>query len=172
MKRILFLSFCLVVFWAGQAGADTSLSAGVGYGSSSSVAYYLTLKQAFSPLYSSGSGALTPTLELSGHIWAYSDDRVYGMTLAPGLRYDFYTDGFLRPYIGYTFGGTLVSEDRLHNRNFGGHVLMLNRGTLGVGFGESIRQRLELNYSYYSNLGSSSPDDGYSVLGVGYGLDF
>ena len=49
---------------------------------------------------------------------------------------------------------------------------MLNRGTLGVGFGETIRQRLELNYSYYSNLGLSSPNDGYSVLGVGYGLDF
>ena len=172
MKRILFLSFCLVVFWAGQAGADTSLSAGVGYGSSSSMAYYLTLKQAFGPLYSSGSGALTPTLELSGHVWAHSAERVYGMTLAPGLRYDFYTDGFLRPYIGYTFGGTLISDDELDNRDFGGHVLMLNRGTLGVGFGESIRQRLELNYSYYSNLGLSSPNDGYSVLGIGYGLDF
>lgn len=172
MKRILFLSFCLIMFWAGQAGADTSLSAGVGYGSSSSVAYYLTLKQAFSPLYSSGSSALTPTLELSGHVWTYSDERVYGMTLAPGLRYDFNTDGFLRPYIGYTLGGTLISEDTLHNSDFGGHVLVLNRATLGLGFGEAIRQRLELNYSYYSNLGISSPNDGYSVLGVGYGLDF
>ncbi len=160
------------MFWAGQAGADTSLSAGVGYGASSSMAYYLTLKHAFSPVYSSESGALTPTLELSGHVWAHSDERVYGMTLAPGLRYDFYTDGFLRPYIGYTLGGTFVSEDRFDDRDFGGHVLILNRGTLGVGFGESIRQRLELNYSYYSNLGLSSPDDGYSVLGVGYGLDF
>ena len=172
MKRILLLSIVMLMLWAGQAVADVSLSAGVGYGSSSSMAYYLTLKQAFSPLYSSGGGALTPTLELSGHVWAHSDDRVYGMTLAPGLRYDFYTDGFLRPYIGYTLGGTLLSEDELNSRDFGGHALVLNRGTLGLGFGESIRQRLELNYSYYSNLGLSSPNEGYSVLGLGYGLDF
>lgn len=172
MKRILFLSLAMIMFWAGQAGADTSLSAGVGYGSAGSIAYYLTLKQAFAPLYSSGSGALTPTLELSGHVWAHSDERVYGMTLAPGLRYDFYTDGFLRPYLGYTLGGTLISEEELNNRDFGGHVLMLNRGIFGIGFGESIRQRVEASYSYYSNLGLSSPNDGYGVWGASYGLDF
>ena len=162
----------MIMFWAAQAGAETGLSAGVGFGSSSSMAYYLTLKQAFSPLYSGESGTLTPTVELSGHVWTHSDERVYGMTLAPGLRYDFLTDSYLRPYVAYTLGGTLISDDHLHNRDFGGHVLMLNRGTLGVGFGESIRQRIELNYSYYSNLGLSSPNDGYSVLGAGYGLDF
>ncbi len=172
MKRVLFLSMCMIMFWASQAGADTGISAGVGYGSSSSMAYYLTLRQAFSPIYNSESGALTPTLELSGHVWAHSDERVYGMTLAPGLRYDFLTDGFLRPYIGYTLGGTLISDEELNSRDFGGHVLVLNRGTLGLGFGETIRQRLEVNYSYYSNLGLASPNDGYSVLGAAYGLEF
>lgn len=172
MKKVLVFSALLLMFWVGQAGAQTGLSAGVGYGSSGSIAYYLTLKQAFTPVYASENSALTPTLELSGHLWSYSDQRVYGMTLAPGLRYDFLTDSYLRPYIGYTLGGTLISQDNLHDRDFGGHVLVLNRGTLGLGFGETIRQRLELNYSYYSNFGLSSPNDGYSVLGVGYGLDF
>ncbi len=172
MKRILLLSICMVMFWTGQAASQTSLSGGVGYGAASSMAYYLTLKQAFAPLYSTESSALTPTLELSGHVWAHSDDRVYGMTLAPGLRYDFNTDGFLRPYLGYTLGGTLVSEEELNGRDFGGHVLVLNRGALGLGFGESIRQRLEVSYSYYSNLGLASPNDGYSVWGASYGLDF
>ncbi len=172
MKKALFFSLFLLMLLAGQAGAQTGLSAGVGYGSSGSIAYYLTLKQAFEPLNSSGSGALTPTLELSGHLWTHSDERVYGLTLAPGLRYDFLTDSYLRPYIGYALGGTLISQDTLNGRDFGGHVLVLNRGTLGVGFGETLRQRLELNYSYYSNFGLSSPNDGYSVLGLGYGRDF
>ncbi len=173
MKRIIALAALMVLFsWQQSAADSTGLTAGVGYGSGESAAYYLTLKHAFGSVAQSDMGYLTPTLELSGHVWTKSDDRTYGLTLAPGLRYDFLAGDFFHPYIGYTLGATVISDEELGRRDFGSHVLMLNRGLVGVRFGESIQQRLEFNYSYYSTLGLTSTDDGFGVWGVNYGLDF
>lgn len=168
-------TIALLLFSAGAAWGGTSVTGSVSRGESHSMAYSLGVFQTYEPWFEGTLGELTPTMELSGHLWVpddSDDDNVWGVSLAPGLKFVMFTDTSFNPYIGASIGGIAVSDRDMGSRDLGSNVLFKSKGVVGVEFGEGSRHRIQGEYTNYSTWGITTTDDGYSTWGASYGYSF
>ena len=177
MKNILCSAvIAAYVLAAGMAhAATTTAGVSVGRGDSHSMAYSLQVGQTYEPWLSNEACELAPTMELGGHAWVDDKDHVdtvWGMSLAPGLRFVLFTSSSFRPYLAGSVGGAVNSDDHLDDRDLGSNVLFRTKGTVGVDFGEGNKHHVQGNYTNYSTWGISDPDDGYNTYGMSYGYSF
>ena len=162
-----------MLFICGTAlAAETTVGGGVSVGEGSSMAYNLNVRQSYEPWLSGEVGELQPTAELSGFAWVDDDDTVWGASLAPGLRFTLFTTANFQPYMEGSVGGAVISDEKLDSRDLGSHALFKTKGIVGVQFGESMRHRVQGEYTNYSTWGLTDTDDGYSTVGVSYGFSF
>lgn len=164
-----------VLLFAEVAVAGTSVNFNANGGESGSMAYGLNINQSYEPLVSGSLGELTPTAELGGHLWVpkhSDDDNVWGISLAPGLKFIMFTDAAFNPYIAGSIGGIAVSDKDMGSRKLGSNVLFKTKGVVGVEFGENNRHHLQGEYNNYSTWGITKNDDGYRTWGASYGYSF
>ena len=173
----LFLSVLLVTLCmtATAIAASTTAGFGISRGQNDSMAYSLNIKQRYDPWMASDIFELAPLAELGGHAWVSKHsgtDTVWGGFLAPGLRFTLHTDKNLQPYLETTVGGALNNSSRFDDRQLGSQVLLRTRGSVGLGFGEGARHRIQGDYINYSTGGLTKRNDGYNTYGVSYGFSF
>lgn len=170
--KVLTAGLSLLLFAGSALAAETTVGGSIAIGESSSTAYTINIRQSYQPWLSGEAGELTPIAELSGFAWVGDDDTVWGVSLAPGLRYTMFTTSSFQPYLEGSVGGAVISDRELDSRDLGSHALFKTKGILGVQFGEGMRHSIQGEYTNYSTWGLSSTDDGYSTVGIGYGFSF
>jgi len=179
MKRatLFFLSALLVALCMATAAIAASTTAGISVsrGQGDSMAYSLGIKQRYDPWISSDIFEFASLAEIGGHAWVsrYSDtDTVWGGFLAPGLRFTLHTDKDIQPYLEATVGGALNNRNKFDDRQLGSQLLLRSRGSVGVGFGEGGRHRIQGDYINYSTGGLTRKNDGFNTYGISYGFSF
>lgn len=165
----LFLCLC-----AATAAASTSVGLNVSRGSGDSTAFSLNLMQKYDSWLDSSLFSLTPLAEIGGHVWVPDDDgsSVWGLYLAPGLRFSLFTEANLRPYLEGSVGGALNTKKKIDNRRLGSNVLFRSRGSVGISFGDGFRHKIQGDYINYSTWGLTDNDSGYNTYGISYGYSF
>lgn len=178
MKGTLFLG-ALVLAVACTAGAafaaSTTVGASVARGQSDSMAYSLFITQRYEAWISNSILDLSPLAQIGVHAWNDDDsdvDTVWGAHFTPGLRLTINTDKILRPFAEAAIGLAVNSEDRMDDRDFGSHVLLRTRGSVGIDFGSEYRHRVQGDYTHHSTAGLTRKDDGYNTYGLSYGYSF
>ncbi len=176
MKHCKLLCALLLVASLSAAGvcgaAETTVQLGVAVGNDSAMAYTLQVRQAYEPWIGNSAVELKPIAELAGFVWTKSDDTVGGVSLAPGLMLTLFSNASFQPYLSGSVGGAAITDDKLHNRDLGSHFLFKSKAALGVEFGESLRHRIQGEYTNYSNWGLSDTNDGFNTYGISYGYSF
>ena len=172
ISKILVLVGVILVLCTPARAETTSVGLGIGYADDDIMAYTLSLTQLYQPLVAGSIVELSPTGEVAVHLWDGEHDTSAGMSVSPGLRLTILTDKAFSPYLGVSVGAALMSESEIDNRDLGSNLLMRTKGVVGVQFGEGNRHSIQGEYSYYSNLGIVSPNDGLNTYGGSYSFAF
>ena len=163
------------------AAADTALRFGLSIGDEASEVFDLYLQHSFAPWLDRPAWRLTPYAnlgfthwsgDLAGHLGA-SNDRVWGLTAALGLRYEIVAWEAAHPYLAFNVGPSYISESEFLGRELGGgHYLFNLRASLGLLLGRDLRHNLSLDASHYSNAFTQRRNEGFNALGFSYGYSF
>lgn len=166
------LLLCFVSF---AQAADTSVGLDIARGDSDSMAYSLRVAQKYAPWFTSSLIDLTPGMEIGAYAWVDNKsnvDTVWGAYISPGLCLSLFTNSPIRPFIATNLGLAVNSADHMDDRDFGSHLLIRSRGSVGVSFGEDYRHTVQGSFTHYSTWGLSTPDDGYNTYGMSYSFAF
>lgn len=166
--------FCLAAYRPEYAAAnDWWVFAGAGIGTEDAAVGDLTLRTTFDSFYENDWLSVQPLAELSLNYWHHdSDDELLGATLSGGLLVVFQREGWWRPYISGTFGGSMQGGMSIGTHDLGQHFQFRSKGALGVQFGETFRHSLQVDASHFSHAHMNSDNDGFNMFMVSYGFRF
>ncbi len=173
LKKI-FLVLGLCCFIPSQAfSGEWWLFASVGTGDCKSAVIDMTLRKTFDCIYENDMFFLYPLAEVSLHYWRHSSDADdFGGTLAGGGAAVFKRKGMWRPYLSATFGGSLLSDTRFYDKNFGMSFQFRSKAGAGIQFGENFRHSVQFDFAHFSNAGISDHNSGINTYCVSYGFRF
>lgn len=177
MKKIKILIAAAMLLWMSASAVhaeSTSVGLNISRGSGDSTAFSLNLMQKYDSWLDSSLFSLTPLAEIGGHVWIPDDDgdNVWGLYVAPGLRFTLFTNTNFRPYLEGSVGGSLNTKKKIDDRKLGSNLLFRTRGSVGITFGETFRHRIQGDYIHYSTWGITDNDAGYNTYGISYGYSF
>lgn len=166
--------FSIVMFRADDAQAnDWWIFAGAGIGTEDGSVGDLTLRTTFDSFYDNDWFSVQPLAEFSLNYWHHdSDDEILGATLSGGLLLVFQREGWWRPYISGTFGGSFQGGHTIGTHDLGQSFQFRSKGALGVQFGETFRHSLQVDAAHFSHAHMNNDNDGYNMFMVSYGFRF
>ena len=172
LTGLLLASICWGGIWTPAQAGEWDLSLGFNRGDASTLNGDLTLRRYLEPLYAGEIMEICPLIEASGIYWHNDDDDIFGGGVAVGLLIDFWQTGAVSPFIAGSFGGFLISDKTIGNRNLGCPFQFRSKGSIGFRFGEMLRHSIQFDVAHFSNAGLSSHNSGFNTYGLAYGFRF
>ena len=169
---ILFVVTGLALALAPAQAGEWNCSLGVSWGDASTINGDLTLRRLIDPLYSGENIEIRPLVEMSGIYWHNDDDDILGGGVSAGLLISFWQTGTVSPFIAGSFGGFLISDDTIGNRDLGCLFQFRSKGSVGLRFGDMFRHSIQFDVAHFSNAGLGSHNSGFNTYGLTYGFRF
>jgi hypothetical protein len=91
----------------------------------------------------------------------YSNIDTYA--IAPVLRWYFFKNSYVTPFLQGSVGGAYLSNSYFGNRNLGSKLEFQDMGGLGLTFGQRQQFYMTVQSLHYSNANISSHNSGFSV---------
>lgn len=178
LKKIALFAFMVMslamVRPASSLANDWWIFVGAGTGTEDAAVGDLTLRTTFDFFnYENDWISIQPLAELSLNYWHHnSDDEILGGTLSGGLLLVFPREGWWRPYISGTFGGSFQGGTSIGTHDLGQHFQFRSKAALGVQFGETFRHSLQIDAAHFSHAHMNNDNDGFNMFMVSYGFRF
>lgn len=172
LRRIMIMAALLCLFCLPSFAGDWSVSFGVNGGDSDTITGDLGLRYTMNPFYENEMLEIRPIIEADGVYWKRDHDEIWGGGVAGGAVVDFWREGSWRPYLAGTFGGFLLSDNKIASHDLGCNFQFRTKGSVGVRFGESYRHDVQIDVAHFSNAGLNNHNSGFNTYGVSYGFQF
>ena len=172
LRQLLLTAAVLCLFCIPCFAGEWSVSLGMNGGDADTITGDLSLRYTLNPFYGNDMLEIRPLIECAGVYWKRDHDAIWGGGIAGGAVVDFWREGSWRPYVSGSFGGFMLSDNKIASHSLGCNFQFRTKGSAGIRFGESYRHDVQVDVAHFSNAGLNNHNSGLSTYGVSYGFRF
>ena len=172
LRQLLLTAAVLCLFCIPCFAGEWSVSLGMNGGDADTITGDLSLRYTLNPFYGNDMLEIRPLIECAGVYWKRDHDAIWGGGIAGGAVVDFWREGSWRPYVSGSFGGFMLSDNKIASHSLGCNFQFRTKGSAGIRFGESYRHDVQVDVAHFSNAGLNNHNSGFKTYGVSYGFRF
>ena len=172
LRQLLLTAAVLCLFCIPCFAGEWSVSLGMNGGDADTITGDLSLRYTLNPFYGNDMLEIRPLIECAGVYWKRDHDAIWGGGIAGGAVVDFWREGSWRPYVLGSFGGFMLSDNKIASHSLGCNFQFRTKGSAGIRFGESYRHDVQVDVAHFSNAGLNNHNSGFNTYGVSYGFRF
>ena len=172
LRQLLLTAAVLCLFCIPCFAGEWSVSLGMNGGDADTITGDLSLRYTLNPFYGNDMLEIRPLIECAGVYWKRDHDAIWGGGIAGGAVVDFWREGSWRPYVSGSFGGFMLSDNKIASHSLGCNFQFRTKGSAGIRFGESYRHDVQVDVAHFSNAGLNNHNSGFNAYGVSYGFRF
>lgn len=172
LRQLLLTAAVLCLFCIPCFAGEWSVSLGMNGGDADTITGDLSLRYTLNPFYGNDMLEIRPLIECAGVYWKRDHDTIWGGGIAGGAVVDFWREGSWRPYVSGSFGGFMLSDNKIASHSLGCNFQFRTKGSAGIRFGESYRHDVQVDVAHFSNAGLNNHNSGFNTYGVSYGFRF
>ena len=172
LRQLLLTAAVLCLFCIPCFAGEWSVSLGMNGGDADTITGDLSLRYTLNPFYGNDMLEIRPLIECAGVYWKRDHDAIWGGGIAGGAVVDFWREGSWRPYVSGSFGGFMLSDNKIASHSLGCNFQFRTKGSAGIRFGESYRHDVQVDVAHFSNAGLNNHNSGFNTYGVSYGFRF
>ena len=119
LRQLLLTAAVLCLFCIPCFAGEWSVSLGMNGGDADTITGDLSLRYTLNPFYGNDMLEIRPLIECAGVYWKRDHDAIWGGGIAGGAVVDFWREGSWRPYVSGSFGGFMLSDNKIASHSLG-----------------------------------------------------
>ena len=164
LRQLLLTAAVVCLFCIPCFAGEWSVSLGMNGGDADTITGDLSLRYTLNPFYGNDMLEIRPLIECAGVYWKRDHDAIWGGGIAGGAVVDFWREGSWRPYVSGSFGGFMLSDNKIASHSLGCNFQFRTKGSAGIRFGESYRHDVQVDVAHFSNAGLNNHNSGFNYL--------